>query len=490
MKQRVFTGFSIALVIALISAAELTADATESRIPNPDSRDDAAIIHVLNRLTFGPRSGDIEKVRAMGLASWIDQQLHPERIDDAAATALLPALEPPPASADPQELRRFARQQIQSLAGEKILRATYSERQLQEVLVDFWFNHFNVYAGKGRTAEYLAQYEREAIRPHVFDRFRDLLEADAKSPAMLFYLDNWLSADPNAPERLAARRDSGFGTRDSKFRFGPRARRLRPIPNPQPRVPAAARGAKRKRGLNENYGRELLELHTLGVAGGYTQKDVVEVARAFTGWTIDRGGTFRFVAAVHDTGEKVVLGHKIEGGGGIEDGETVLDILAAHPATAHHIAYQLAQRLVADEPPAALVDRAAARFRTTNGDLREVVRTIVTSPEFLAATVRDAKFKTPFTLVVSTMRTTGATVSDTRALVQTLQQMGQPLYMCQPPTGYHNTADAWISAGGLVSRMNFATRLASGNLPGVTVPANAPSGDLALRVGSPEFQRF
>ena len=497
MKQRVFTGLAVALVIALISAAELTADATESQIPfdsaqgkpNPDSRDDAAITHVLNRLTFGPRPGDVEKVRAIGLASWIEQQLHPERIDDAAATALLPALEPPPASADPQELRRFARQQIQSLAGEKILLATYSERQLQEVLVDFWFNHFNVYAGKGRTAEYLAQYEREAIRPHVFDRFRDLLEADAKSPAMLFYLDNWLSADPNAPERLAARRGSGVGTRDSKFRFGPRARRLRRIPNPQSRVPAAATSAKRTRGLNENYGRELLELHTLGVEGGYTQKDVIEVARAFTGWTIDRGGTFRYVAAVHDTGEKIVLGHKIKAGGGIEDGETVLDILAAHPATAHHIAYQLAQRLVADEPPAPLVDRAAARFRTTNGDLREVVRTIVTSPEFQADTVRDAKFKTPFTLVVSTMRTTGATVSDTRALVQTLQQMGQPLYMCQPPTGYHNTADAWVSAGGLVSRMNFATRLASGNMPGVTLPGNPPN-DLALRLGSPEFQRF
>jgi len=497
MKQRVFTGLSVALVIALISAVELTADATESQIPldsargkpNPDSRDDAAITHVLNRLTFGPRPGDVEKVRAIGLASWIDQQLHPERIDDAAATGLLPALEPPPASADAQELRRFARQQIQSLAGEKILLATYSERQLQEVLVDFWFNHFNVYAGKGRTAEYLAQYEREAIRPHVFDRFRDLLEADAKSPAMLFYLDNWLSADPNAPERLAARRNSGFGTRDSKFRFGPRARRLRRIPNPQSRVPAAAQGAKRRRGLNENYGRELLELHTLGVDGGYTQKDIIEVARAFTGWTIDRDGTFRFVAALHDPGEKIVLGHKITAGGGIEDGETVLDILAAHPATAQHIAFQLTQRLVADEPPAALVDRAAARFRTTNGDLREVVRTIVTSPEFQAETVRDAKFKTPFTLVVSTMRTTGATVSDTRALVQTLQQMGQPLYMCQPPTGYHNTADAWVSAGGLVSRMNFATRLASGNMPGVTLPANPPN-ELALRLGSPEFQRF
>jgi uncharacterized protein (DUF1800 family) len=485
MKSRVFTGFLIALAIAAASAAELTAR-------GPESRDEATITHVLNRLTFGPRPGDVDKVRAMGLASWIDQQLHPERIDDAAAATLLPPLETAPASADPRELRRLARQQIQSLAGEKILRATHSERQLQEVLVDFWFNHFNVYAGKGRTAEYLAEYEREAIRPHVFDRFRNLLEADAKSPAMLFYLDNWLSADPTAAERIPEMRQQRQQRRQFGG-FGPFSRRrARITPPPQPNQGAtAAKGKKNVRGLNENYGRELLELHTLGVDGGYTQKDVIEVARAFTGWTIDRDGTYRFVAALHDPGEKVVLGHTIKAGGGIDDGEKVLDIVASHPATAHHIAYQLAQRLVADEPPAALVDRAAARFRTTGGDLREVVSTIVTSPEFLAATVRDAKFKTPFALVVSTMRTTGATVSDAGALVQTLQQMGEPLYMCQPPTGYHNTADAWISAGGLVSRMNFATRVASGNMPGVTLPANPPPpGDLALRLGSPEFQRF
>jgi len=476
MKSRVFTGFLTAVAIALVSAAELAAR-------NDEPRDEATILHILNRLTFGPRPGDTDRVRAMGLASWVDQQLHPERIDDAAAAAMLPPLEPPPASADPRELRRFARQQIQALAAEKVLRATYSERQLQEVLVDFWFNHFNVYAGKGRTAEYLAQYEREAIRPHVFARFRDLLEADAKSPAMLFYLDNWLSADPQAAERVAAiRQQRALQRPGARRRFG------FPIPPTRPQA-NAQNGKKRTRGLNENYGRELLELHTLGVDGGYTQKDVIEVARAFTGWTIDRDGTFRFVAALHDPGEKVVLGHKIKAGGGIDDGEKVLDIVASHPATAHHIAYLVAQRLVADEPPPALVDRAAARFRTTGGDLREVVSSIVTSPEFLAATAHDAKFKTPFTLVVSTMRATGATVSDARALVQTLQQMGEPLYMCQPPTGYHNTADAWISAGGLVSRMNFATRVASGNMPGVTLPAN-PSADLALRLGSPEFQRF
>jgi uncharacterized protein (DUF1800 family) len=288
--------------------------------------------------------------------------------------------------------------------------------------------------------------------------------------------------------------DQGSGIRDrgSRAFLRRRPRTLFPDPrSPIPDPPRAARGAKRKRGLNENYGRELLELHTLGVDGGYTQQDVINVARAFTGWTIDRrDGSFRFVPALHDTGEKVLLGHKIKAGGGIDDGEQVLDIVASHPATAHHIAFELAQRLVADEPLPALVERAAARFQETNGDLREVVKAIVTSPEFLSPTVRNAKFKTPFELVVSAVRTTGAGVSDARAFVQTLQQLGEPLYMCQPPTGYHDTADAWVSAGGLVTRMNFATRLASGNMPGVTLPAGAPPAqELALRLGSPEFQR-
>jgi len=453
IRQR-FTALLVAIALAASAAA------AESRIPNSESRDDATLSHVLNRLTFGARPGDVDLVRSMGLAAWIDQQLRPARIDDHAAEAMLPPLEHPPDAADQQELRRFARRQVETLAAGKLLRAMYSERQLQEVLVDFWFNHFNVYAAKGRTAMYLPEYERDVIRPHVFDRFRDLLGADAKSPAMLFYLDNWMSA---GPEQESGIRDQG-------------SRALR---------------RRRGRGLNENYGRELLELHTLGVDGGYTQKDVIEVARAFTGWTIDRDGRFRFVPALHDAGEKIVLGHTIKAGGGMDDGEQVLDIVASHPATAHHVAFELAQRLVADDPPPALVDRAAARFRDTKGDLREVVKTIVTSPEFLAPAARDAKFKTPFELVVSAVRTTGAAVSDARAFVQTLQQLGEPLYMCQPPTGYKDTADAWVSAGGLVTRMNFATRLASGTMPGVTLPADAPPArEIALKIGSPEFQRF
>jgi uncharacterized protein (DUF1800 family) len=487
-----FTGLLTAVAIALVPAAQLRGRA--AALPN----DEATITRVLNRATFGPRARDVDRVKAIGLSTWIDQQLHPSKIDDHAAEGLLPAFAAAPSDLDQQALRRFARQQVQTLAADKLLRAMYSERQLQEVLVDFWFNHFNVYADKGRTAEFLPEYERDVIRPHVFDRFRDLLEADAKSPAMLFYLDNWLSADPNAAERVQAQRQDAAAQRAMR-----RARRpglFGGFPPPPPPARNAktpnANANKRERGLNENYGRELLELHTLGVDGGYTQQDVINVARAFTGWTIDRDNRFRFVPALHDTGAKIVLGHTIKAGGGIDDGEKVLDIIASHPATAHHIAYQLAQRLVSDQPPPALVDRAAARFRDTKGDLREVVRTILTSREMLSAATDStpdstSKFKSPLQFVVSAVRTAGATIGDARPFIQALMQLGEPLYMCQPPTGYKDTADAWVSAGGLVSRMNFATRLASGNMPGVALPAGAPARDeLALRIGSPEFQRF
>src|SRR6185295_18491817 len=267
---------------------------------------------------------------------------------------------------------RRANQVVIELSQQKLLRAAYSERQLQEVLVDFWFNHFNVDARKGATRFLVTEYERDAIRPHVLGRFRDLLEATAKSPAMLFYLDNWMSVDPGS---------AGLGS------------------------PSALRaGNRQKRGLNENYGRELMELHTLGVDGGYSQNDVTEVARAFTGWTIGnprQGGGYFFNARLHDRGEKLVLGHRIKAGGGESDGEQVLDILATHPSTARFIATKLARRFVSDAPPASLVDRLADKFRATDGDLREVTRTILTSPEFLSPTTYGAKVKTPFEFVVS-----------------------------------------------------------------------------------------
>jgi uncharacterized protein (DUF1800 family) len=236
----------------------------------------------------------------------------------------------------------------------------------------------------------------------------------------------------------------------------------------------------RKGAPNENYARELMELHTLGVDGGYTQQDVTEVARAFTGWTIDRpreGGGFVFRPRLHDDGAKTVLGQRIAAGGGESDGDKVLDLLARHPATARFVATKLVRRFVSDQPPAALVDRAAARFRDTDGDLREVMRTILMSKEFRAAGARGAKAKTPFEFLVSALRASGADVLDARPYVRAMQEMGMPLYQCQPPTGYADTADAWINTGALVARINAATRIAAGDQ------------ERALQLGSPEFQR-
>jgi uncharacterized protein (DUF1800 family) len=437
------------LLPAALIAAALAGPTVGAAARVPD--DPASIEHALSRLTFGPRAGDIEQVGRIGLDKWIDQQLSNGR-QDAALEARLPKTEPMPSDiTTPQEARRFGRQQVATLAAAKVMRAVYSDRQLEEVLVDFWFNHFNVFAGKGRTALYLADYEQSVIRPHVFGHFRDLLEATAKSPAMLFYLDNFQSVAPGTV----------------------------PLRN----------GQATPRGLNENYGRELLELHTLGVEGGYTQDDVINVARAFTGWTIDpRQGTFRFAPARHDRGETKILGEILRAGGGINDAERVLDILAAHPATARHIATKLARRFVSDDPPPELVARAAKRFLDTHGDLREVVRTIVTSPEFFAASARRAKVKTPLEFVASAVRAAGVDVTAAAPILRELQQMGMAPYMCQPPTGYADTADAWASSGALVERINFATRMANGNLRGVSPPPT-DGGALALRLSAPEFQR-
>src|SRR5579871_2267929 len=478
----------------------LVALAVVSSSAAPRTVDEATVAHVLNRIAFGARPGDVERVQAMGLDRYIDQQLRPDRIADAGMDARLSSfstlrmssreiaekIEEPQVEArkakkegaepTPQDMR--ANSVLLELSQQKVLRAVYSDRQLQEELTDFWFNHFNVDARKGPVRFMLPEYEREVIRPHVLGKFRDLLDADAKSPAMLFYLDNWMSADPHGPHLQQPR------PRVVRGPFGPM------LVQPPARTPA--QNANAPKGLNENYGRELMELHTLGVDGGYTQKDVTEVARCFTGWTIDKpraGGSFVFRPSLHDEGQKVVLGHVIKAGGGQSDGEQVLDILAKHPSTAHFIATKLVRRFVSDTPPPALVDRATKRFRDTDGDLREVMRTILTSPEFLAVDVNDAKTKTPFEFLVSALRATGAEVSDALPLVRTLQQLGMPLYQCQPPTGYKDTADAWVNTGALVDRMNFAVRLASGRLPGTTLTTTATADDLALRLGGPEFQR-
>ena len=521
-------------LLACVAVLGVVASAQKTRGAIPEKPDDRTIAHVLNRLGFGAAPGDIERVRRMGLSNYIEQQLDPSRIaDDRVATKLAnlqtvmktpqelaqqyfipamverqaqqrqrtgedPAMTPPNPPRPPTEAQRGERMMLLELSQQKILRAVYSERQLEEVLVDFWFNHFNVFAGKGPTRLYVAEFERQAIRPHVLGRFRDLLQAAAESPAMLFYLDNWQSA---APMAAADTPRPGRGN-----------------------VPSGLQN-RRARGLNENYARELMELHTLGVDGGYIQADVQEVARAFTGWTISlprQGGGFVFNPQMHDSGEKRVLGKKIKAGGGKSDGEQVLDILAAHPSTAKHIAMKLARRFVSDDPPPAVIDRAANRFRETKGNLREVVRTIVTSPEFFAPEAYRAKIKTPFEFVVSALRATGMDTVNVQPFVQSLRELGMPLYMCQPPTGYSDEAEAWVNTGALLHRMNFALALTSGRMrtargastarsePSVlhdTIVARVLAGDIsqstramvakasaepqaaALVLGSPEFQK-
>lgn len=321
------------------------------------------------------------------------------------------------------------------LAEAKLQRAIYSNHQLEELLVDFWFNHFNVFMNKGAERYTLPTFEREAIRPYVFGKFYDMLLETAKSPAMLFYLDNWQSVGANALENSNPNR-------------------------------------KNKRGLNENYGRELLELHTLGVDGGYTQQDVINVARCLTGWTISapkKGGGFEYNDKMHDKGQKIVLGHVFAAGGGMNDGIEVLQLLAHHPSTAHFISLRLAQRFVADDPPPSLVNRMAGVFLESDGDLRKVMETMLSSGEFWSKGAYHEKVKTPFEMVVSSVRATNATVDSAFLLNNTLQQLGEPLYRKLEPTGYSTSNAEWISSASLLARMNFALALASNHVQGVKV---------------------
>ena len=386
------------------------------------------------------------------------QSLAPDKQDDVIA-ALPAGIRQALFAAAPPDVRRKiemsagpAQVVARDLMESKILRAVYSSRQLDEVLADFWFNHFNVFLDKGADRYLITEYDQAAIRPHVLGKFRDLLEATAKSPAMLFYLDNWQSVGANVPV---------------------------------PRGPNAVR-----RGLNENYGRELLELHTLGVDGGYSQKDVTEVARCFTGWSIDRpqlGGSFLFTPRLHDRGEKTVLGVKILAGGGIEDGEKVLDIVARHPATAHFICKKLAQRFVADDPPPALVERMAQTFLKSDGDIRAVLRTMFDSREFWSEGAFRSKMKSPLEMVVSAVRASNGNVDFATGLVNQVAQLGEPLYRKQEPTGYSNTGNEWMNSAGLMARMNFALQLASNKVPGVKV--EKPENSAGIALGSPEFQK-
>ena len=345
----------------------------------------------------------------------------------------------------------------------KLLRAVYSERQLDEVMTDFWMNHFNVFINKGADRFLLTNYERDVIRPHALGRFEDLLVATAKSPAMLFYLDNWMSVGPNSMQAM--------GIPERPVRYGPRR-------YPPRRNPNVNEKRKANSGLNENYGRELLELHTLSVNGGYSQRDVTEVAKIFTGWTIEKPfeiGTFQFDPRMHEPGPKFVLGHRIKPKGE-DEGREVLHMLATSPQTAHFISLKLAQRFVSDDPPPALVERMAKTFEKKKGDIREVLSTLFHSPEFWGDHTYRAKVKTPFEFVASAARATGADIDDALPLVRQLNNMGMPLYGAQPPTGYSMKAETWVSSSSLLNRMNLALALTAGKVRGVKVDASQLAG--------------
>lgn len=443
---------------------------------------DDAVAHLLNRAAFGPSPADLEAVKSMGASAWLAAQLTPG--EDPALEARLSefktlklsvgeALEQYPplkkrldelglskedlADEDGKEKLRALRQDMKDelprqliveLTQARLLRAIESRRQLEEVLVDFWFNHFNVSAEKNRTRWMVTSYERDAIRPHVLGKFRELLGATAKHPAMLWYLDNWQSV------------------RDG---FEPRRHR---------------NGKNMPTGLNENYARELLELHTLGVDAGYTQTDVHEAARALTGWSVEikRGGTFAFHPQAHDPGPKQIFGLSLEAGGGQSDGERLLDALARHPATAHHLAKKLCARFVSDAPSPELVERIAQVFLSTDGDLRATVQAIFESPEFWNS--QGAKTKTPLEFVASSVRAVGTLDDVQQPLARALDALGAPLYRCAPPTGYAEHAAAWVSAGALVSRINFGLALASGRVKGVRVRLPARSADAERTIDS------
>ena len=451
--------------------------------------DSSLALHLHNRLGYGARPGDIEKMKAIGAGPWIAAQLEPASIAQPAdlvasldampvlqerhaptletyarrqADALSPALTESQRAAAQAELTALV-QRVQGQARQaRLMRAATSNRQLEEVLVEFWFNHFNVFAGKETVRVTAGFYEAEAIRPHVLGRFRDLLGATARHPAMLNYLDNWQSVA------------SGFA-----------------LPRGTPLPP----GFVMPRGPNENYARELLELHTLGVDGGYTQADVSELARVFTGWSFDRrnpGPTdaFRFYAARHDSGPKRLLGTQVPGSGQ-QQGEWALDLLARHPATARHISRKLAASFVSDEPPPALVERLAARYSQTDGDLREVMRTLIFSPEFLDPSMRGAKFKTPYQYTVSAVRACAMPLGDPRQLAGAVARMGMPIFLCPTPDGWRDSREAWLNPEGLRQRAEFGIRLGgqTGAALTDTLSASLSAGAQSVMAGLPPKER-
>jgi uncharacterized protein (DUF1800 family) len=493
------------------------------------SSNDQQVLHLLNRSAFGPAPGDIDRVRQVGLKAYLEEQLHPLQIDDSAVEERLRQLPtltmnseelienyPPPRKflkaeggrpgpqnagapqgpvqansmegrprqeSPPQlEAERLARitgpqRVLVELAREEIWRAVYSRRQLQEVMVQFWMNHFNIFAGKGADKWLLTSFERDAIRPHALGKFEDLLVATAQSPAMLFYLDNWRSSAPPVSyvETLEGRKIPDVGEeyeRQAIMRppiFGGPFRRELWLRRSRRQLAAKKNLGG---GLNENYGRELMELHTLGVNGGYTQQDVIEVARCLTGWTIRRPrqqAEFYFNPRMHDYNPKIVLGHKFPPGRGMEDGLEVLHLLAHHPSTARFISTQLCRRFVADDPPQSVVERASKAFQSSGGEIREVVAAILTSAEFNSPAVYRAKVKSPLEFIASSMRAVGADTDAGLPVIGALARMGHPMFQYEAPSGYADRASTWINSSTLLWRLNFAMLLATNRIPGTEV---------------------
>jgi uncharacterized protein (DUF1800 family) len=402
---------------------------------------------ILNRLSFDPRPGDIEQIQSMGIEAYIESQLSPDSIPESpqitrqinqwrtlklTPVQLLrqykPRRQKQRSEEERQQARQKARQPLQQAIQARLLRAIASPRQLQEVMVNFWFNHFNVFARKGDVKFWVGAYEQQAIRPYTLGNFRDLLAATVHHPAMLVYLDNWRNTAPNSP--------------GAKGRF---------------------------RGINENYARELMELHTLGVDGGYTQDDVIALAHILTGWGLDLDGNkgdsngFYFDRNRHDYSDKLFLGQRIKGSG-VAEVEQAIDSLVSHPATARYISYKLAQYFVADEPPSGLVKRLAKKFLQTEGDIRAVLDTLFQRPEFWQANDYGRKFKTPYHYIISAVRATGTKEPNLKRISGMLNQLSMPLYNCSTPEGYKNTQDAWLSPDAMLRRVSLATAIAQGRL--------------------------
>ncbi|MFC5474543.1 DUF1800 domain-containing protein [Paraherbaspirillum soli] len=438
----------LAAALLVAGSGALNAQAQADQAPLNDSE---KALHVLNRLAYGPRPGDVDAVKRLGAKRYIEQQLNPDSIAlpveltdklsglstyQLTPTQLYQQYGPPsfpPNSATPEEknaARQRANKEITPQAHlARLWLATESPRQLQEVMTEFWFNHFNVFEGKDWVRYWNAEYEKDVLRPNALGNFRQLLGAVAHHPAMLYYLDNWLSSGANTPE--------------AKGRF---------------------------KGLNENYGRELLELHTMGVDSGYSQADVIALARILTGWTINEKGMkdgqppFIFNPRRHDAGDKILLGQRIQGGDA-QEGEQALDKLAMHPATAHFIANKLVQYFVSDHPQPALVEKLARRFLSTDGDIKAVLHTLFDSPEFWSRSNYQTKFKTPYQYIVSSLRATATPVLNVKPIDGVLNQLGQPLYGWLTPEGYKFSEEAWLNPDALLRRINFVNGLSNGKSP-------------------------